>query len=91
MHARDGVQIPLVQNALSKQIPSRANRSIVGVGSSSLSKLAYAPTACEVWSSDMMKRMLGRRLSAIAILPDGQIKVTKINATNGETNAIFMI
>jgi hypothetical protein len=43
--ARDGVQIALVQNALSKQRPSAASVSMVGVGFSGFSSVANAPIA----------------------------------------------
>ena len=58
--ARLGAHIALEQKAFSKSIPSLASRSIVGVGLSLASLLPYAPTACEVWSSDIIKRILGR-------------------------------
>ena len=63
MLARLGVQMEFEQNALSNVMPSAANRSSVGVGLSGLSTVAYAPTACAVWSSDIMNSTLGRSLA----------------------------
>ncbi len=57
---RDGVQIELLQKQFSKRMPSRANRSIFGVGFNAASRLPYTPKAWVVWSSDMTNRILGR-------------------------------
>jgi len=60
MLARLGVQIELLQNTRSNRMPPFASESMFGVGFSFASRLPYAPMACEVWSSDMINRTLGR-------------------------------
>ena len=47
------------QKALVMMMPSRAILSMLGVGLSGAKRPPYAPMACAVWSSDMMKRILG--------------------------------
>ena len=74
MLARLGVQIEFEQNTLSNTIPSAASLSSVGVGLSGFNTVAYAPTACAVWSSDMMKSTLGRSL---ATAPKTEMNVSK--------------
>src|SRR5689334_4213088 len=57
MLARAGLQTGVGVKALVKRIPSRASRSMLGVGAC---ELPEAPNAHGPWSSAMMKRMLGR-------------------------------
>ena len=47
----------MLQKEFSKMAPSRAMRSIFGVW---LMVEPYAPIAWQAWSSEKMKRMLGR-------------------------------
>src|SRR5687767_5181997 len=62
--ARLGVQMELVTKQLSKRIPSRAMRSMLGVW---LIFDPYALIACDAWSSEKMNRMLGRVACACAM------------------------
>jgi len=57
MIALDGPQIELATKDSLKITPSSAIRSMFGVP---ISELPYALIARSEWSSDMMKRMLGR-------------------------------
>ena len=59
MTALLGVHILLVQNTLSINTPSDASLSIFGVGAIFANLDPYALIALIVWSSDIIKRILG--------------------------------
>src|SRR5688572_4992866 len=61
--ARLGVQIELVTKEFVNLTPSAASRSRFGV---LFTLEPYAEIACSAWSSEKMKRMLGRGASAQA-------------------------
>ena len=60
MQAREGPQMEFAQKLLWKIAPSFAMRSRLGVGAALARWLPYAEIAASAWSSEKMKRILGR-------------------------------
>ena len=64
MAARLGAEIEFVQKQLSSTQPSAASRRIFSFFTYSLRIPPYIPHACEVWSSERIKRIFGRSAGA---------------------------
>jgi hypothetical protein len=79
MLAREGVQIELVQKQFSNSIPSRAIRSMLGVGFSPARRLPYTPKAWLVWSSAMMNNIFGCPVDVEEVHPPAKTMIPAMN------------